>query len=360
MANEPSFGLAETIAYRSRWRAINTFERLILGQLAPNVTTPRDTVFMWEQAELFEYELPQQPRKYETPILIVPPLMVKPTIFDLRPGHSMIGSLCAQGHHVFMVDYGIPTNEDRHIRVDDYVADFIPAAVEKICERTGADQVTLVGWSMGGIMSYMYGAMPQGQRRVRNLVAIGSPYDFSKMFPFNYLSQLLKVPAIRKGFERIGNIPPAITKTGFKLLDPVKTLSRQVDVVKNYWDRNWIVANETMAGWADDFIPYPGDAFMQFASEFVMEDKLRQGKIEIGGQTLDMNNFEAALLVIVGTTDKVAPPECVRSAYEELHPNDKSTIDVPLGHIGLISGSKAPMYVWEPIGEWAAARSVKR
>ena len=346
----------EALRYRTKWRSINVFERLALGQLAPNITTPRDVAFMWDQSILYEYHLPNSERKYQIPILIVPPLMVKPTIFDLRPGHSMVGHLCAQGYHVFMIDFGVPTEQDRHIRVDDYVMDFIPNAVEKICDRTGCSQVSLLGWSMGGIMSYAYAAL-EGHDKVRNVVTIGSPFDFSKMFPFNYLAKLIRVPAVKAAFDRLGNIPPSLTKTGFKLLDPIKSSKRYWDLAANYWDRNWVVAYETMSGWADDFIPYPGDAFVQFVTEFVSHDKLRKGEIQFGGQIVDMNNFAANLLVIVGTTDKVAPPDCVRAAFELLPSPDKTTIDAPLGHIGLISGSRAPQQVWRPVHDWLATRS---
>lgn len=346
-----------TMAYRQRWRSINMFERALLGPLAPLVPTPNDVVFMWDQSVLYEYDMPRSPRKYKTPIMIVPPLMVKPTIFDLRPGHSMVGHLCQQGHHVFMIDYGVPTDQDRHIRVDDYITDFIPSAVEKIKERTGAKDVSLVGWSMGGIMSYAYTAMQYKSAPVRNLITIGSPYDFSRMFPFNYLARGMKLPTTRALFDMIGNIPPALTRTGFKLLDPAKTLRRNLDLVLNYWDRNWVAAHESMSGWADDFIPYPGDAFVQFVSEFVMSDKLRRGELQIGGQTVDMSKFAANLMVVVGTTDKVAPPDSVEAAYELLPSPDKRVLRVALGHIGLVSGSKAPALVWQPVSDWLAERS---
>ncbi len=344
-------------AYRARWRSINAFERATLGQLALLVETPNDLVFMWDQSVLLEYELSQSPKKYKTPVLIVPPLMVKPTIFDLRPGHSMVGHLCNQGHHVFMIDYGVPKSEDRHIRVDDYITDFIPSAVQKICERTGSDKVSLVGWSMGGIMSYAYAALGGHNGPVENLVTIGSPYDFSKMFPFNHLARAMKLPGVKTGFSMLGNIPPVLTKTSFKLLDPIKSVSRYWDLAKNYWDRDWIIAYESMSGWADDFIPYPGDAFMQFVTEFVMSDKLRHGELLIDGRNVDMHDFAANLLVVVGTNDKVAPIESVAAALELLDSPDKNRLDAPLGHIGLISGSRAPDLVWQPVSDWLAARS---
>ena len=41
------------------WRALNLFERGILGPLAPQVSTPHDIVWMWEHATLIRYDLPR-------------------------------------------------------------------------------------------------------------------------------------------------------------------------------------------------------------------------------------------------------------------------------------------------------------
>lgn len=347
----------ERSAYRTRWRAMNALERTLLGPLSPQVNTPRDLMFMWEQSTLYRYGLPRAPRKYRTPILIIPPLMVKPTIFDLRPGHSMVAYFCERGFDTYMVDFGVPTHEDRHIQVDDYVSDFIPAAVEKVRERSGSSDVSLLGWSMGGIMSYAYTAMTGAQGPVRNLVAVASPYDFSNMFPFNILAQAMKLPGVEAAFRQFGNIPPWMTMTSFKLLDPVKYMRRFVDLYNNYWDREWVAAYESMAGWAGDFIPYPGNAFIQFVLDFIVGDKLRKGELEIGGVKVDMSRMVAALLVVVGTTDKVAPPDSVSAAYEWLDLSDKQKLEAPLGHIGLISGSRAPRLVWGPVSDWLEHRS---
>lgn len=344
--------------YRNRWRAMNMMERTLLGPLAPQVNTPRDLIFMWERSTLYHYELPRVPKRYRIPLLIIPPLMVKPTIFDLRPGHSMVAYYCSRGFDVYMIDFGIPTSEDRHIQVDDYVSDFIPNAVAKVMERSGSKKVSLLGWSMGGIMSYAYSALTGAKGPVQNLIAVGSPYDFSKMFPFNALAQLVKVPGVRPALESLGNIPPWMTMAGFKLLDPVKMVSRYGDLYMNYWDREWVAAWETMSGWAGDFIPYPGNAFMQFVLDFILGDKLRKGELVIGGTAIDMGKLAASLLMIIGTADKVAPYESVAAADKWLVLKDKTKLEVPLGHIGLISGSRAPELVWAASADWLAERSI--
>lgn len=343
---------------RNALRLVNAFERATLGPLRPNVTTPSDVVWMWERSTLLRYELPQYPSCYKIPVIIIPPLMVKPIIFDLRPGHSMAGYLCKRGFDTFMLDYGVPSDTDRDIRVDDYVDEFIPNAVKIVMEKTGAPAVSLVGWSMGGIMSYTMCGMMGKKAHVRNLVTIGSPLDFSKMFPINIMAKLSRFPGTMRLFDLIGNIPPAMTRNGFKLMAPEKLITRRIALVRNYWDRDWVAGYEAMSNWVDEFIPYPGAAFKQFVRDFVSDDKLRRGALSINGKEIDLTRIDANILVFVGTADDVAPPASVEAAVHEIPVKDIRAIKVPLGHIGLVAGSGAPELVWKPMADWLAERSL--
>ncbi len=342
--------------HKNLWRFVNLTERLLLGPLTIPIETPNEVVWMWEKSTLIRYLSPTRKVKFKTPILIVPPLMVKPTIFDLRPGHSMVAFLVNYGFQVFMVDFGIPEKHDKYISVDHYVNEFIPEAIKKIVEFTGAHEVSLIGWSMGGIMSLLYTAIFDNLY-VKNLVTIGSPVNYSKMFPFNILAKLIELPGIKRAIDLMGNIPPVLTKNGFRILTPLKNMQRYITLVKNYWDREWVSAYETINDWIEDFIPYPGEAFKQFVSEFIKDDKLRKGQLKIGSRYVDLSRIRVNVLAFVGTTDIIAPRASVE-AIKDFLPNSRVELQyVPLGHIGLVAGSEAPEYVWKPMAKWLAERS---
>jgi polyhydroxyalkanoate synthase len=270
----------------------------------------------------------------------------------------MVGYFLSRGFDVYMVDFGVPKSEDEDIKVDDYVLDFIPNAVQKICEKSNNSEVSLVGWSMGGIMSYTYTAYFSEKAKVRNVVTIGSPLDFSKMVPFNYLVKAVDFPGTLKAIEYLGNIPPVLTRNGFKLISPMSTLTRYWDLYKNYWDREWVAGYETIGNWVEEFIPYPGAAFRQFVTDFVKDDLLRRGSLKIAGTHVELSRILANICVVVGTTDKIANVESVGAAIELIPVQDKFRIDAPLGHIGLVAGSGAPKSVWGPIADWLSPRSL--
>lgn len=343
--------------HKNLFRILNLLERVLLGSLRPQISTPQEVVWMWERSQLLRFELPYFPPRFRVPVLIVPPLMVKPWIFDLRPGHSMVGFLVRSGFPTFMLDYGIPGEEDKHIRVDDYVSEFIPNAIAKIRELTHARGVSLLGWSMGGIMGYTYCGLFGEESGVVNLVTIGAPLDFSKMYPFNLLAKFSRLKGVELAIDLMGNIPPFLTKNSFKLMDPLKLVTRRIQAIRNYWDRDWVAGYEAIHDWVEEFIPYPGAAFKQFAQDYIKDDKLRAGKLKIHGEYIDIRKIRTNLLVVMGTEDDVAPLPSVEAALKEIPVEDKQGLRVPLGHIGLIAGQKAPELVWKPISEWLSHRS---
>ncbi|RME44220.1 MAG: alpha/beta fold hydrolase [Deltaproteobacteria bacterium] len=237
--------------------------------------------------------------------------------------------------------------------------EFIPQAVERVREITGEAEVSMVGWSMGGIMILLYTAIHEerpGGSGVRNIVTLGSPVDFGKLFPFNILIHFAHSP-LSRAIDLFGNIPPFLTRNGFKLLAPLASLRRYRLLWEHYYDREWVAGFETIQDWADSFIPYPGAAFKQFITDFIKEDKLRSKKLEIGEHVVDLSRVKSALLAFSGTTDKVAVPPSVDPVVELVGSSDTTIEHVPLGHIGMVAGSGAPKYVWAPMTAWLAERS---
>lgn len=346
--------------HKNFWRIVNFTERSLIGPLNISIETPNEVVWMWERSTLIRYRSPTKGAKYREPILIVPPLMVKPSIFDLRPAHSMIGSFVEKGFEVFVVDFGVPEKDDRVITVDDYVNEFIPHAVEKIISLTNSRDINIIGWSMGGIMNLLYAALFKEQSHVKNMILIGSPVDFSKMFPFNILAKALDIYGVKNLLDLMGNIPPVLTKNGFRILAPLKLFQRYFLLVNNYWDREWVAAYESVNNWVDDFIPYPGEAFKQFVSDFIKDDKLRKGQLKIKGKHINLANVTANLLVFVGTKDVIAPEKSVEAVVDFVSSKDKTVKRVPLGHIGLVAGGKATELVWEPISDWLSEKCERR
>ncbi|WP_030233529.1 MULTISPECIES: esterase/lipase family protein [unclassified Streptomyces] len=55
--------------------------------------------------------------------------------------------------------------------------------IEEVCERTGAEQVDVVGHSLGGLIARYYVQRLGGDARVRTLVTLGTPHSGTRVAP---------------------------------------------------------------------------------------------------------------------------------------------------------------------------------
>src|SRR5690625_4672572 len=111
--------------------------------------TPKEIVWTKNKAKLYRYE-PELKKKNKTPILMIYALINKPYILDLTPGSSLIEYLTNEGHDVYLLDWGTPGYEDRNMKIDHYILDYIPRAVKRVMQTSNADEISLLGYCMGG------------------------------------------------------------------------------------------------------------------------------------------------------------------------------------------------------------------
>src|SRR5215472_13637368 len=73
--------------------------------------TAHDTVFRYKKVSLRRYRESPSQRRCQTPIIFIPPFMVRPHVYDLDRGHSFVATLLAQGFDVYGMDFGEPSKE---------------------------------------------------------------------------------------------------------------------------------------------------------------------------------------------------------------------------------------------------------
>ena len=108
------------------------------------------------------YRYRSRPAPHEIPVLLVFALINRPEIFDLAPGNSFIEFLLDEGYDVFLLDWGVPDDEDADMGLDTYVLDELHAGVRETLRASGAPQVSLLGWCIGATLCAMYVALMRG------------------------------------------------------------------------------------------------------------------------------------------------------------------------------------------------------
>ena len=116
---------AQTQVERNRQRIEKGVDILLAREEPPVGVTPKDVVYSRGTLRLYHYR-PMTSDVYRVPVVFVMSLVSKPWILDLTPGQSFIEYMIRQGFDVFMIDWGIPRPEDKRLRFEDYVLDFMP------------------------------------------------------------------------------------------------------------------------------------------------------------------------------------------------------------------------------------------
>jgi polyhydroxyalkanoate synthase len=355
---------------RAILRFVHGLSMVMDGGMTPIGNTPRRQILKDGKLEVYRYEPARREEhveigreefhirenRFPVPILLVPPLMVQPYIYDLRPEHSMVRALRAAGYDVYLVDFGIPGREDQGIRLDHYVLEFMPKAVQAVRKEHGGAPITIAGYCMGGIFALLYTAAWQ-DRDVRNLVTIASPIDFGKMGLLTFMARLAngRVQALA---DRIGNIPGRLNSEALKLLAPVKRFTRYADLFVNLWNEEYVKGFDAMSKWSNDFIPYPKEAFKQFMGEMMIENRMMEG-LRFGDRVADLKWIRAPVLAFAGESDEIATPASARAILAATSSADVEYVLVPGGHIGVVVGGRAREAVWGRMIDWLRPRSLK-
>src|SRR5687767_13182624 len=105
--------VARLAADRALLRFVNGLALVMDGSMTPIGDTPRERIFAQGKLEVFRYLPPRGAHEtdrdeathtghFPVPILLVPPLMVRPYIYDLRPEHSLVKHLRRAGFDVYL------------------------------------------------------------------------------------------------------------------------------------------------------------------------------------------------------------------------------------------------------------------
>ena len=227
---------------RSLLRARNGV-RYVRGTHAPQVgATPKEVVWQRGKAELWRYR--NGPVKYGPPVLIVHSLVSRSYILDLRPGNSLVEYLTAAGLDVYMLDWGVPDELDADNDLERYVDFYLPRAVEAVRRESGSDEVTLIGYCLGGVLAALYAAGHE-QAPVRNLILMATPVDFDQMGAM--------VAFLREGrlnaeelVDDTGNVPADVLYSGFYMQAPTTEIAQKATLLDNLWNDEFVEGFQAM------------------------------------------------------------------------------------------------------------------
>ena len=326
------------------------------GSSAPVLgSTPKDVLASRGTMNLYHYR-PLADEIYRVPILIVMATTNRGYIIDMVPGQSFIEFLLKRGFDVYMLDWTAPRPDEKHLRMEDYVLDFIPDCVRRVQEDSGETDVNIVGYCFGGVLSLLYASI-FADGPLKNLVCFTTPIDFREMKLFQNFSdqRYFNVDQLVDG---VGNVPPELILSSFEMLRPASRMVSQVQLWENIWNDEYVKSFRMFDRWATDTLPLAGEYFRQTTKDLMWANKLYNGTMTVGGRAADISKIKVPILHAVAEHDHIVPYDAAKHLIAKIGSSDKEEVMLKGGHVSLVAGPNAIKRLWPKLDSWLSERSV--
>ncbi|WP_242885217.1 AMP-binding protein [Actinomadura litoris] len=292
-------------------------------------------------------------------VLLVPPLMITAEVYDISSRVSAVAVLRRLGTDPWVVDFGAPEREPGGLErtITDHVL-AISDAVDRIRAITGRD-VHLAGYSQGGMFVYQAAAYRRGEG-IGSVVTFGSPADTSVGLPFGLPGWIATEGAGRIPDRLLGAfaVPGWVTRIGFQMLSPVKSVRSRVEFVLQLHDRERLAQRERQRRFLEreGWVSWPGPALAEFVRQFVQHNRMLTGGFVIGDRLVTLADITCPVLAFVGEVDEIAAPPMVRGIRRAAPRAPVYEASLRAGHFGLVVGSLAVGRTWPAVAAWARWR----
>lgn len=317
--------------------------------------TPK--VLLHEQGTLKLYHyLPTEDEIYRVPIVIVMATTNRGYLFDLAPGQSMVQYLMTNGFDVYMIDWDAPGLHERGLDLGTYTQDFIPTCIEHVMQESGEDEVSIMGYCMGGVLSLIYAAT-HADGPLKNLVCLTTPVDWHEMGLFRQWCDE-RFFDVDRLVDTVGIIPEEFIAAGFDMLRPAQKLAGRTRVWEQMWNDEYVKSYRAFDRWGNDILPLAGEYYRETTRELMWRNKLLRGNLEVRGRSADLANITVPVMHAIAEHDHIVPYAASKPLLEKVSSDDREELVLKGGHVSLIAGPNAVRRMWPAVNTWLSERSI--
>ena len=284
---------------------------------------------------------------------MIPSIINKYYVLDLRPGQSYIEYLVDNGIPVYLIDWGEPGPQDRYATMEDHILRWLGAAVRRACKDAGVEKIHLLGYCVGGTFAICYAALRP--KRVASLIALTAPVNFHDE---GILSVWASDPNfdVQKLADAYGLIPADILQSSFSMMDPLSQKNKFTGLWDKLWDEKFVEKFLSLESWLNDNVDFPGATYVRHIKELYRENKLIKGTFELDGKAVRLEDIKCPVLTVISTKDHIVPDDSASILHELVSSEDKELLPLRGGHIGVTVGGRARDNLWKSTKEWLEAR----
>jgi polyhydroxyalkanoate synthase len=310
--------------------------------------TPKDIVHREGTARLYRFRrADDRPAEAGLPLLLVPSVINRWYVLDLRAGASVAEALVNAGFNVYCLDWGAPEDEDRFLEWDDFQRR-IGRMVRTVLRDSGASKLGLLGYCIGGTLTSIYAA--QHPEQVAALVNLAGPIDFSHA---GFLGEMTDPRWFDPdAIASAGNMSALQMQSGFIALRPTSQLSKVVSLLDKALDPEAREAFQALDGWASDNIAFPAAAYATYITELYQQNTLVAGKHRVLGAPVDLGAITCPVLTVGTDRDNICPLPAATALNDRTSGPSKETFVISGGHVGAVVGAKASRTLYPKLVSW--------
>ncbi len=271
--------------------------------------TPGNVVYQNDIIQLIQYT-PTTEKVYETPLLIVPPWINKFYILDLVPQKSFIKWTVSKGFTVFVISWVNPDSKLSEKTFEDYMNEGVSAATDAVCKATGVKKINALGYCVGGtLLATTLAQMAEsGDKRIRSATYLAAQVDFSKAGDLLVFIDDQQLKQVEDLMEEHGYLDGSRMASVFNFLRPR-------DLIWPYVINNYLLGKSPLPFdllyWNQDSTRMPAANHSFYLREFYDQNNLAEGRMTIGGKTLDLSKVNIPIYELATKEDHIAPAESV-------------------------------------------------
>jgi polyhydroxyalkanoate synthase subunit PhaC len=273
-------------------------------------------------------------------------------ILDLVPEVSVVRNLQKQGFDIYATDWGTPSAYDKDLTIGHFVNRYMDKSVDLIRETTKSDKVSLFGYCWGGDLVLMYAALHP--EKVKNVITIATPGDFS--VDDTLLSVWTKNMNVEAVLDAFGNAPAVLINAAFELRNPIEIIHKYPHFFEQPHGVESTLEFFATETWLYDSPPVIGEIYREFVKYCYQQNLFINNKMRVDGNLVDLKSIKAPYLNVVAQKDDLVAPPSSTALNDAVGSKDKSIIEFPSGHVGLIMGHRAHKEVWPKVGDWLKHR----
>jgi polyhydroxyalkanoate synthase subunit PhaC len=266
--------------------------------------TPGGVVSRDDVAELIQYS-PTTEQVYERAVLVVPPPIGRYYFLDLAPGRSFVEYATGRGLQTFMLSWRNPSARESDWDLDTYAAR-VAAAIQEVADVTGADDVNVIGFCAGGIMTagILSRLAATGESPVHSVAFAVTLLDFGLNAPIGAFSSARLLALARWNSRRAGVITARNMGSVFSWMRPD-------DLVWNYWVNNYLMGLDPpefdILSWNADGTNVPAALHKQFLDIFEHNPLVTAEGLSCLGSPIDLGSITVPAFVAGAVNDHLTP-----------------------------------------------------